>query len=612
MRAAGELVAQLLMRHVSAQNPLALFLAGLSGLLLPVSIACSSASDAKDDGGASSSCSSLAACCAEMASGDKASCNAIVSEGLAEACSSELVVYQSSNLCGHSQGTGSGSGSSAGSGSGTTLGTGTGSGTSVGTGTGSGSSSGSGSGSSTGTGSGSGSSTGTGSGSGSSTGTGSGSGSSTGSGSGSGNPPGTEITAGNDLTVYGVTSNGFVVYYDHAAGSIDVVSLAGGAPTVISASPGANFTITTNYGAVVAWTNLDANNVGTLIVWTQADGAKTISAASQSGSASVDSSSRYIVFGTNTSISTSASTCDIDASLTDGTSKVALVQGVEAAPNQFFGIAGDYAVLNTAISTSTSFTSSITSYALGTWVSAPLVSSTTGFNYIQGLDAAGTEVLVVDGSGSVDVYPIGGGTPAVLAAVDGGASLSGTFSAALLSNDGKTAFFAGADGAALDSSLIATPATKLLATGTALSLYDISPTDHTLLAAGGTPQSILFGSATTEGSLTTVTPVAGFGGAAFARDSSHILFYSETDTTTGIGTLNSFTVGSKTQAVIDTGVGAFATFGTGPDAVLSDNVTTVSTDIKFLNTSSTTAPTIIVAGAQPAWALTQETTTRLV
>jgi hypothetical protein len=494
----------------------------------------------------------------------------------------------------HDAGSGSGS-SSTGSDSGTDAGSGSGSGTSMdsGSGSGSGSSTGSGSGSSTG------------SGSGSSTGTGSG----TGSGSGS-SLPGSLLTGGNDLTVYGVTLDGYVVYYNHTTSAIDVVSTAGGAPTLLSASPGSSFQIQIQNNVILAWVGLDDNQIGSLITWTAADGPHTISTASTPGYASVDQTSTYAIYATDV---VASSTCNIVGSRTDGTLPETLTTAAASPPNMFIGIANNNAIVNAA----TSAGAQINSYVLGTWAGTPITTlNTLAFSGVQSFNTAGTQMLVIDPSNNLIVYPVTGGAGITVASSagvigDAGAAVVEGFTG-LLTGAGTDVVYAGAGGTSFDVTAVVTPPVPtVLASGVDLSLYTLSPTGHTLVGYQGTTSNIVFGSATTNSALTTMAPALDFGGAVYTTDSSHILFVSNYDAATQIGQLSSFDVAAKTSAVIDAAIENVVTYGTS-QAVFGDNVTASTADLKYFDTASAVAPKLIVAGAQPMWTLTGDASTKLI
>jgi hypothetical protein len=363
---------------------------------------------------------------------------------------------------------------------------------------------------------------------------------------------------------------------------------------LISSSPGSNFQIYTQNDAVLVWTNLDASQVGSLVIWTAADSYHTVSTASQAGYGVVDETSRYAVYITN--FNEGAATCDIAGSLTDGTQQVSLVPAVNAPPNLYFAIAGSHAVVNAA----TSAGAQINSFVLGTWVSAPLTAvDATAFSGVQGFDATGNLVLFVDPSYNLNVIGIGGGSPTLIAA--GAQATQGSIG--ILNGAGTKVLYAGAGGTSLDSSPVVTPAATILASGTDLSLYTLSPSEQTLLAYDGASSNIVFGSAVANGTLTTLAPALDFGGAVYTSDSTHVLFVSNYDSATQIGQLSNFSVSTLTFSVVDAAIENVVTFGT-TKAVFADNVAATTADIKYFDAASVAAPSVIVSQAQPSFAVT--------
>jgi hypothetical protein len=411
--------------------------------------------------------------------------------------------------------------------------------------------------------------------------------------------PGVQLAVGNDLTVEGVTSDGYVIYYDHAHSSVNAVPITGGTPQVISAAAGTNFGIYTDYEVVLVWTNLNASNVGGLVSWSAADGAHTLATASQSGYAAVDSSSRYIVYTTNVNAAVTPVSLDVVGSLTDGTSAVTLVTGAQTTTSIYFDIFGTRAVVNYANATgATNY--QFATYPIGQWTTTAFTS--TDSLIVESVDAAGTEVLVIDDTtNTLEVFPIAGGAAKPIA---GSLLLSSTLGQpAMLTPDGKTAIFAGSSGATLDRSPLVTPATTVIANGASLSVDLISPNSDTLVAYGGATPSVFFGSATNLGALTNLCPSADFGGAFYTNDSSHLLYVPNYNIAgSGVGPLTSFAVAGGTSKVIDPAINLLAVTGTS-QVVFSDNATPTTNDVKVADTATAAAPTLIVAQAQPAWAV---------
>ena len=397
--------------------------------------------------------------------------------------------------------------------------------------------------------------------------------------------------AGNDLTIYGVTTDGFVAYYDHVHSTIDVVSVNGGTPTQITATPGSNFAIFPQEQAVLVWTGLDGENVGSLLVWTNLDGVHALSTSSGAPNAVVDATSRYVMYENN--VNETAATVAVYGALTDGSSATPLISGV-AWPDDGIATVGNYAVLSYALAGAVT----VSSYTLETWAATILTSSIVpGTTTVAGFDSAGTKALILNASNSLDIFPIASATPTLIAA---GVTTATTGSSAILSTSGNTVFYAGGGGTTIDRSTTTTPSSTVLSNGTDLSLYAVSPNEATLLAYGGAtpPSNVYFESASTfGGSPTVLTPATGFGGALYTNDSSHILYISNYSDTTGIGTLSSFSTSAGTSSTLST---TFATYSPYDSSkiVFTDNVVANTAEIKVLDTAGTAAPTVIATAVQ--------------
>ena len=379
-----------------------------------------------------------------------------------------------------------------------------------------------------------------------------------------------------------------MAYYDHVHSTINVVAVCGGAPTQISATPGSNFTIFTEEKAVLVWTNLDAANVGTLVVWTADDGLHTLSTTSLSPQAAVDASSTYVVY--ETSVNEASSTGNVVGSRTDGSGGVTLVTG---ATTPGFILAGNYAVVNYALGTEL-YTQS---FALETWASTVITTSTVaGTQTLEGVDSAGTKVLVLDPSNSLNVFPIAGSTATLIAS---GVTTATLGASAMFAPTGAEVYFAGGGGATLDKSVSTASAVDVLANGTNLSLYGLAPNLSSMIAyGGGTPASNVYFQPTSGlAPLAVLTPAMGFGGALYTNDSSHVLFFSDYSEVTGIGSLHSLATAAGTSSLIDASFATVGAYGASK-AVLTDNVTTTTADLKVFDAASTAAPTLIAASVQ--------------
>lgn len=125
-------------------------------------------------------------------------------------------------------------------------------------------------------------------------------------GSSSGGLPTTLLKGGDNANLLGVANDHVIYYVSGSPNSIEAVPLAGGASVKI-ADLGANDDIAISGGAVALYTNLNADNIGTLSVWTKSTGLKsniTTTARDQMFVASPDGS--RIAFSVNATATSSS------------------------------------------------------------------------------------------------------------------------------------------------------------------------------------------------------------------------------------------------------------------------------------------------------------------
>jgi hypothetical protein len=159
-------------------------------------------------------------------------------------------------------------------------------------------------------------------------------------------PSGTQLVASTDpLLLYAVTSDGYAIYANTMTTNLYAASVTGGAnqmPTAIVQSVGANAGIIADGPVALIWSNLTPAGIGTLSVWTAANGAKMLSNASSAFLARVSKDQTHVVFLDATTATSTA----IAVAGVDGTGKATLVPmatiSATCAPN--VGFAGNDAI----------------------------------------------------------------------------------------------------------------------------------------------------------------------------------------------------------------------------------------------------------------------------
>jgi len=406
------------------------------------------------------------------------------------------------------------------------------------------------------------------------------------------------VTAGSDLTIYGVTGDGYVVYYDSTHGDLGVVSINGGTPTTIAAAVGSTFYVVPSEKGVLVWTNVDANDVGELVMWTAALGARSVSGASRALAGGIDPTAAYIVYSTNSD--EGAGTFDLMGATTDGSESDTIASALSGATVE---MVNSYAVVDMIVGTA-SATSQLVSVVLGSWIHHPCAMpiSTTG-SRLLGLDTAGTSALYL-----YQNYPVVCSTDGSTANyVTGGLSVS----SALFAPDGSAVLYSSSDQTSITRVTVSTLDTTVLATdGIGLTLQTVSPDGNTMLATGYVPVAtvdLLYGSAVSPTGVSAVTAEMGIGLVGFTGDSSQLVYVS--GVASGTGTLTSLPTAGGSARIIDTAAFTWATSG-NTKIVFNDNYTTSAADLKVIDLSNAaSSPSLIAAQVQPVFALTADRNT---
>jgi hypothetical protein len=407
--------------------------------------------------------------------------------------------------------------------------------------------------------------------------------------------PGTQLRQGNDLSIWAITSDGYVVYLDHTTSTLNAVSIHGGQPQTISSSLGPSFTVVASNHVAFVWTNLNAQNVGQLLVWSAATGAHSVSAASAAGFglAAADASSSYIVYLTNSNGTTLVS--DLYGAVSDGTFPSPLLTSISPS---YIGTSGSYAIANAnVVGDGGIFQSSlVSSFAVGAWTRTDLATSTSAA-ILWSYTAA--QALVTDDQG-LQVFPLGGGPAATI-------DPNGTYSGASLTADGATVVYATnlpTDGGmtnTLNRSPVASPSPAVLVSGPSLSVYTLSPNGQSVLSFG--PPNLYVAHTAPPSTLLTVAPFTNTASPYFTGDSSHLVYLTNYNVAgSGSGTLNVMPAGGGAPTVLGQGVVGWA--GSGPSkAVFNANYAIPFADIEVVDTATNAPPTVIVQQAHPSWGL---------
>ena len=216
-------------------------------------------------------------------------------------------------------------------------------------------------------------------------------------------PVGSHLATGDNLQIQGMTGDGYAVYADFGSNELYAVPINGGAPVTIASIAGGSDAVLVQASVVLAWTQLDANSVGTLTAWSAATGAHVLSTASTPGSsywvgAASPDSSRVAYAGNVTS-----TTADVYASATDGTGATKLVAAAPVGTCLPFLVFAGAHLLAATCPTSTGY--AVSSFSVPAWSRADLASDLTTFDW----DHAGTTLIAFPATAGVQAIPIGGG-----------------------------------------------------------------------------------------------------------------------------------------------------------------------------------------------------------
>jgi hypothetical protein len=444
-------------------------------------------------------------------------------------------------------------------------------------------------------------------------------------------PHGTQLVPNNvNLVLNGVTSDDYAVYTDETSSTAFVayaISLAAGSKPISLGPVDSNDDVSVIGKVVFLGTSADQNGVGAASVWTSSAAAPaSISTATLQGFFGVSSDGSHVIFLDG--IPAAEATASIASAASDGTGKATLVGSVDIADNFCFpqiGFGGTYAVAaycevgdaggvdaGTADGGTNLNVGTVTSYAGASAASSALIAA--NVQTVFSVDATGTTVVVNGATGTV-AYPIAGGGAVPIDAT--GQVGQVTFTPGLLTSDGSHLVYT-TTANALERAATTSPAdpVQLAAAGTFADVFRLSPDGNWVVGTltwsqknGGEGNLFLAATASDGGAPATLSSAAtsGLEGDVFTTDSSHVLFY------TGLGqsggTLSAATVGGGTPATI--GTNAITDLATsGAKIVFNSNydATTGGADLQSVDTSTTTAPAVLVTAADQEFFLNAEKT----
>jgi hypothetical protein len=358
-------------------------------------------------------------------------------------------------------------------------------------------------------------------------------------------PVGGQLVAGSSLSVRGITSDGYVVYSDDAALTLSAIPLNGGAPQSIGAL-GSKFWVTIAGQVVFAWSNVNGSNVGALTTWSSANGAHAVSSASFGIDAASSPDGKHILYLDN--VDAQGQVGDVYVAGSDGTGPTRLLTA-QSLPGCFpqLGFAGSFVLASHCdVPRGPGPSSIISSFASPAWARIDLMGSAANY---WSVDPAATKVLVST-SGGVLVVPIGGG---------GAMTIDPEGFMGQLMGGGRTAIYSTVSHA-LRRSPVSAPSPMMLAPDFG-GFYALSPDESWLLffeMFGSTGADVYMTSPQAPGTPVALwtTPTGTVAGDAFTADSSHALYTTNVDPSTGVGTLNAVAVGSSASVVLGKSVWA--------------------------------------------------------
>jgi hypothetical protein len=435
-------------------------------------------------------------------------------------------------------------------------------------------------------------------------------------------PTGTQIVASMAPLVLqggGLTSDGYAFYEDTNTQNLYAVDSAGGTPTSLGSMTSQGATFYRNGGKAVLFLPAPADpmtSIGRLSAWSKASGPVTISDSILGFDAynynyDVTQDGAYVAF-----YAFDGSSVALTISTIDATTQQALITNIDLSNQyclpfvQFVGStllayyclatgdadagtkAGELTIVSMPITSS-----NFSAIPQTTLVTLPAPTVNVPLYYPNPVSPDATSLLVST-PGGLGLYPIDGSTPTTIDAMGGGGVFTPSGDVVYgTAGGGLKRYSAAADGGA--------PLT--LDTSGATYLLSISPDGNWLqtgqnVDATGSLVDIWIASTTTPGSLTQVWSPTTASPIGFSNDSKYQTFATNVPMTFGINTFDfyaSAVSGGMPQKLL-TAAGTLA-FTTGSKLVVNVNVdkTTGSADIESVDLANPSAPTTLVAQADP-------------
>jgi hypothetical protein len=402
-------------------------------------------------------------------------------------------------------------------------------------------------------------------------------------------PVGKQLLVGGALTLRDMTSDGWIVYSDNATLTLHAAPIAGGSPRDI-VSLGDSFAVSVWGKVVFAWSHKNAAGVGSLTVWTSAGEPRAVSSASLAPWVAATTDGTAILYLDN--VDAPGQNGDLVAAAGDGSSPEVILPALTGLSNDgcraLLGFAGSNALAAHCAGGATEAT--ISSFAMPGWKRADLA---THAAEDWSTDPAGTMLLTATSAGTI-LVPIRGGAPTIID------PLGGT---GVLVANGQSAIYGTSTNALRRSAVISPSPTTLVPSGVG-GLYSVSPDEKFVLFYDKLDpvhlvSDMFLSSATTPGAPLTLsaTETAGVFGDPFTSDSSHVLYFTEVDTTSQIGTLNTLALGDRAPKVVSRDA-SVVWAATGAKIVFSDHYAWTGSrghaDVRTVDTSKSAPPRLIV------------------
>jgi hypothetical protein len=240
------------------------------------------------------------------------------------------------------------------------------------------------------------------------------------------------LVAGN-LRVVAATADDWAIYQDLAAGTLDAVPLAGGAPVEISEQLDRGLIVPGRH-VVFAWESVDpASQAGALRIWSPSGGVRQAATAAALPMVGESADGNHLVFTDR--VAPDGTHGDVILASADLATRITLSSDValgdESTCTAQLGIAGDHVFLGACSEGSESAT--VTAFDF-TGVARAISSDSNGpFS----VDDAGSQVLILDGSGALSLIPMAGGESRLL---------DDNVAAAALFGDGSAVVYQTSDG----------------------------------------------------------------------------------------------------------------------------------------------------------------------